>query len=152
MTNRNREAFCGLYCGACPVYLNRTDSWIVKVVMEQHGIAIEALRCEGCRSGTLSPSCRDCPVRDCAKSKGLDSCSACPEMPCEWISGFSPERPHGKERVGNLRFLREHGPDAWLDHQAAQWTCTQCGRVASWYETTCAQCGSDLPVGYECRQ
>jgi hypothetical protein len=148
MTARNKEAYCGLYCGACPVYLNRTDSWIVKVVMEQYGIAIEDLHCKGCRSGTLSPSCRDCPARDCAKSKGLDSCSACPELPCEQIAGFSPERPHGKERVSSLRFLRDHGSQAWLDQQATQWTCTHCGRVGSWYEQTCADCGATLPAGW----
>jgi len=149
MLNRNLEAFCGLYCGACPVYLKRADDWIVKIVLEEHGLAFEALHCEGCRSSELSPSCQNCLTRDCAKSKDLDSCSSCDLMPCERIAGFGNVRPHGKEVVGNLTFLRDKGSDAWLEAQARQWQCVACGRVGSWYETVCSACGGQLPAGYE---
>jgi Protein of unknown function (DUF3795) len=82
ITDRKLEAFCGLYCGACPVYLNRADDWIVKIMLEEHGVTFDDLHCEGGRTDTLSPSCQKCVVRDCAKSKGLDSCSGCGELPC----------------------------------------------------------------------
>jgi hypothetical protein len=149
MANRNLEAFCGLYCGACPVFLNRADDWIVKVVLEQHGLAFEDLHCEGCRTDTLSPSCRDCDTRDCAKNKGLDSCSGCDELPCERISGFRTLRPHGGEVIGNLKAIKDHGSETWLTDQAAQWQCASCGRVGSWYEQACGECGTHLPAGYE---
>lgn len=149
MTNRNTEAFCGLYCGACPVYLKREDDWIVKIVLEQHGLAFENLHCEGCRTDTLSPSCQNCLVRDCAKSKGLDSCSGCDAMPCERITGFGAVRPHCGEVVGNLTSLRDYGFEPWLTNQVVKWQCTQCGRVGSWYEQTCAECGTALPAGCE---
>jgi hypothetical protein len=149
VTNRNLEAYCGLYCGACPVYSSREDDWIVKSVLEQHGLTIDELHCEGCRSGTLSPSCQVCATRDCAKSKGLDSCSGCEAFPCGRISDFGSARPHGKDVITNLTFLREHGSEAWLAQQAVKWTCSTCGRVGSWYETTCAQCGKPLSAGYD---
>ena len=149
MTNRNLEAYCGLYCGACPLYLKRADDWIVKVVLEEHGLAFEDLHCEGCRTDTLSPSCQNCAVRDCAKSKGLDSCSGCDELPCERITGFGTVRSHGGEVVGNLEAIQDHGSRKWLADQAAQWQCSNCGRGGSWYEITCGECGAHLPAGYE---
>jgi len=146
--NRNLEAFCGLYCGACPVYLKREDDWIVKTVLEQHELAFDDLHCEGCRTESLSPSCQNCAVRDCAKNQGLDSCSSCDELPCEQIAIFGHIRPHAGEVVGNLLALRHHGSEKWLANQAKQWACITCGRVGSWYERVCAECGSTLEAGY----
>ena len=151
MENLNLEASCGLYCGACPVYLRREDDWIVKIVLEQHGLAFDDLYCEGCRSGALSPSCRDCATRDCAKSRGLDSCSGCDEFPCERIFGFGSVRPHGREVMGNLQAIRDRGAAQWLADQAMQWQCTRCGRAGSWYEPVCGACGAKLPAGYDVR-
>jgi len=149
MSSRDLEAFCGLYCGACPVYLKRADDWIVKIVLEEHGLAFEDLHCEGCRTNTLSPSCQYCAVRDCAKSKGLDSCSGCSEFPCPRIAGFGSVRPHGSEVVGNLESIRDRGSEKWLADQAIQWQCSTCGRRGSWYETVCGKCEGQLPAGYE---
>jgi len=149
MVDRSVEAFCGLYCGACPVYLKREGDWIVRHVLKEHALSMETLHCEGCRTDMLSPSCQHCVVRDCAKQKGLDSCSQCAEMPCEGIAGFGSGRSHGCEVIGNLTFLRDNGSKAWLASQAAQWQCPMCGRVGSWYETTCSQCGTALPAGYD---
>lgn len=51
---------CGLYCGWCPYYLMGTKGF----------------KCEGCweRKG--------CPIRDCAKARGLKLCTLCNEFPC----------------------------------------------------------------------
>ena len=149
MASRNAEASCGLYCGACPVYLKRGHDWIVKKVLEEHGMALEDLHCDGCRADVLSPSCQHCTTRDCAKRKGLGSCSHCSEMPCERIFGCGTVRPHGVEIVGNLMFLRDKGSGAWLTAQDAQWRCKSCGHVGSWYERTCEQRRAQLSAGYE---
>jgi len=148
MTERNKEAYCGLYCGACPVYLKREGDWIVQVVVEQYGLSFEALRCEGCRSDVLSPSCMDCGIRDCAQRKGLDSCAPCGEFPCKEIAGFGAVRPHGAEAVPNLKAIRRDGAEQWRIDQAAHWACNQCGTVGSWYEQVCPTCGSVLPSGW----
>ena len=149
MTIRNLEAYCGLYCGACPVYLKREDDWIVKIVLEEHELAFEDLHCEGCRTDTLSPSCRNCAVRDCAKSKGLGSCSGCDGLPCKRIAGFGTVCSHGGEVIANLKSIRDHGSEKWLTDQVTQWQCSTCGYVGSWYERTCGECGTPLPAGYE---
>ncbi len=147
--NRNLEAYCGLYCGACPVYLHRENDWIVKTVLNQQGLTIDELHCEGCRSDILSPSCQDCKTRDCAVQRGLDSCSACEQLPCDRILVFGSDRPHGLEVMGNLIALHDHGSEVWLDREAVRWACTRCGRAGSWYESVCPQCGEGLPSGHQ---
>jgi hypothetical protein len=147
MTDRNLEAYCGLYCGACPVLLRRPDDWVFRTVREHLGAEAD-LVCRGCRSGTVSVSCRDCDVRDCAQSRDLDSCSACPEMPCDRLVDKSTRLPHTAEILDNLARLRDAGPDVWLVEQARHWTCPSCRQTGSWYETVCADCGRPLPAGH----
>lgn len=147
MSNRNLEAYCGLYCGACPVYLQQYDGWLVQAVTEYFKCERTDLRCHGCRSETISLSCRDCDRRDCTTSKGFDSCSACPEMPCDRMSNY--QLPHMSKAVPNLEALRDRGSDAWLAEQAEQWKCPSCGKTGSWYEQICARCDTALSSGHE---
>ena len=146
MTNRNLEAYCGLYCGSCPVYLKEFDSSLVQAVLEHFECSEADLDCHGCRAETISLSCRDCDRRDCAQSKGFDSCSACPEMPCDLQKNF--RLPHASEILPNLEALRDRGSSTWLAEQAEQWRCTTCGRIGSWYEQACPDCGGALPAGH----
>jgi hypothetical protein len=146
MNDRNLEAYCGLYCGACPVYLQQYDGRLVQVVAEHFDCEADDLRCQGCRSNTVSLSCRDCDRRDCAQSKGFDSCSACPEMPCARMTNY--RLPHMSEAVPNLEALRDRGSGAWLDEQAGHWRCPSCGKTGSWYEQICAECGAPLSSGH----
>jgi len=147
LIDRNLEAFCGLYCGSCPVRLKRKDDWLYQAVRERFAEKDEDLLCRGCRSDVLSASCRDCEKRDCAVAKGLDSCASCPEMPCDRLNSF--RLPHAAEIVPNLEALRDRGHEAWLTEQAKQWRCAQCGRAGSWYERVCTDCGATLPAGHE---
>ena len=146
MTDRTAEAYCGLYCGACPVLLKREQDVIYRAVREHWSASTEDLDCLGCRSEVLSVSCRDCPKRDCAQARGLDSCATCPEMPCDKLTF---RLPHAAEIVPNLTALRDHGPSVWLEQQEAKWRCPSCGRMGSWYERSCPDCGAMLPAGHE---
>jgi len=145
MVDRNLEAYCGLYCGACPVLLKREDDAIHRAVREHFDAEPEDLFCRGCRSDVLSVSCRDCAKRDCAQQRGLDSCATCPEMPCDKLTF---RLPHASEIVPNLEALRDRGSHAWLAEQAKHWQCPSCGHTGSWYERICAQCGTELPAGH----
>ncbi len=147
MSQQDFEAVCGLYCGACPVRLQRTDDWIYQWVREHFKAEDKDLVCHGCRTDVLSVSCRECPKRDCAQTKGFDSCAVCPEMPCDKLQGL--DLGHGAEIIPNLEALRARGSAAWLAEQAEKWRCPSCGRVGSWYERICADCGTDLPAGHD---
>jgi len=147
VTDRSLQAYCGLYCGSCPVHLKQFDNWIVQAILRRFECTEADLDCHGCRAETISLSCRDCDRRDCAQSKGFDSCSPCPEMPCERMQGY--RLPHMSEAVPNLQALRERGSEAWLAEQAKHWTCPSCGKTVSWYEQVCLQCGSALASGHQ---
>jgi hypothetical protein len=147
MTDRNKEAFCGLYCGACYFFLAEERGTLAEMAASR-GRTLEATLCHGCRTETLSSSCRVCAVRDCAQARRLTSCSECADMPCNEIRRVAALRPHLVEIVGNLERLRDIGSAAWLAEQADLWACPECGKTRAWYETACSQCASPLPSGY----
>ncbi|MFC2078788.1 DUF3795 domain-containing protein [Candidatus Bipolaricaulota bacterium] len=147
MIDRNLEAYCGLYCGSCPVHLKQFDNWLVQAVLERLKCTEADLDCHGCRAETISLSCRDCDRRDCAQSKGFDSCSTCSEMPCDRMRSY--RLPHMSEAVPNLMALRERGSNAWLAEQAEHWACASCSKTGSWYEQVCPQCGTTLASGHQ---
>jgi hypothetical protein len=148
MSPRHLEAFCGLYCGACYFYLTGQRGTLAETAASR-GRTIEDTLCHGCRTHVLSSSCRLCAVRDCAKARGLTSCSECEDMACGEIQRMAALRPHLVEIVGNLERLRRAGSAAWIAEQAAHWACPSCGTPGSWYETACTHCGASLPAGYE---
>ncbi len=67
--------------------------------------------CVSCRAGSGDP---DCPVRLCAKEKGIEICPACPEYPCAKFDAFFERCPVLKS---DNALLREQGMDAWAKMQ-----------------------------------
>jgi hypothetical protein len=62
---------CGIYCGTCPKYLaprDRDTAYLEKTSKET-GLPLEEIRCDGCLSANVYPSCRDCRhgFRRCAE-------------------------------------------------------------------------------------
>lgn len=79
--------YCGYNCHLCaarsedPVVRQKlVDGW-KKYLGHQHYTA-DNVKCDGCRSeGQVAD--KACPVRPCAKAKGMDSCVDCNEFPCK---------------------------------------------------------------------
>ncbi len=65
----NLVACCGLYCGACPAYLNE--------------------KCEGCQQSKRNGWCG---VKKCAQEKGISTCAQCSQYPnpmdCKKFNNF----------------------------------------------------------------
>ena len=57
-TEIDKLAYCGLYCGACPLYLATRAGTLDSLV--SHGMGAEHLRCLGCRSEKVSVYCLNC--------------------------------------------------------------------------------------------
>ncbi len=171
---QNLAAACGLYCGACFIYLagKRGDSeslaWIATGLSEQLGQAgsgmpplkkgpevsedlgqileVKDLACEGClSSGAVFVICRVCAFRACALEKGLTHCSQCPDSPCQELVDFSNDIfPHHDEVLANIRRQRDIGIDAWIAEQEERWRCPHCGCATDWYASQCPDCGAAL--------
>ena len=136
-------AFCGLFCGACSVYIGSTeDPARLEKLAARLGTKPEDLRCRGCRSGEVGVHCRDCEFKACAKGRGIAFCSECGEYPCAKLEAFQKERPHRNELWNDLGRIREAGAAAWIREKLGEYACPACGTVNSAYDLACRSCGA----------
>jgi hypothetical protein len=146
----NLVAPCGLYCGACPMYLasQQKDGQKIEALHKQFSsgnmkLAVEDLLCDGCiANGRIASFCRKCGIRDCASKKTKSQrCSECSDFACSRITGFNNDGMlHHAEVLENLRQLRGMGIKEWTKHEAARWSCPQCKSQISWYDAECSKC------------
>jgi len=134
---------CGLFCGACDVYLANLAGTVAELASKWDKTE-EELHCTGCLSPETAVYCSDCELRDCATARGIASRAECPDMPCEALSRFAAgEMPHHQTVIENLRRIQQIGPEAWVSEQLVRWRCA-CGQRFMWYEKTCPSCGANL--------
>ncbi len=129
--------YCGLYCGGCQAF-QETEAGL------RRGPEGEAPACQGCASSVLTPWCRDCEIKTCARSKGLRYCLPCGEYPCAKLTAFvnDPRYPYHRAVQRDMLRLKEIGIDAWLREQPARWICPSCGSTFHWFARRCGQCGT----------
>ncbi len=113
-----RVAFCGLTCEACPIHLAtreenkeeqaRMRAEIVQLSREQYGLTFslaEITDCDGCREEAkrLFSACVNCPIRKCAREKGLENCAYCADYTCAHLEQFLKSEPACRERLDTIR-------------------------------------------------
>jgi hypothetical protein len=147
VNKENLVAPCGLYCGACPMYLatqendeKRLSSLFSSGTMK---FSREDLLCDGCiGGGRVATFCLKCAIRDCASDKTKTRrCSECADFPCSRITDFNNDGMlHHAEVLENLRQLRAMGIKDWTKHEEERWQCSKCKARISWYEPECSKC------------
>lgn len=88
--------YCGHDCARCITYIatRRNDDNLRRrahsFYKESLGldIPLEKFNCEGGRSRNVFELCKECPFVKCCKGHSVDSCSKCPEYPCNEISDY----------------------------------------------------------------
>lgn len=141
------DAFCGLYCGACEIFL-MNELGRIKEKAKEWDMKIEDLECFGCKSNQNAIYCRDCFFKECAASKELDFCVECIDFPCNKLRDFRNDKfPHHSIVLKNLEIIKEKGYKYWLVDQENRWKCKKCGLKFTWYEESCDNCGEKL---YNC--
>jgi hypothetical protein len=151
VSDRNLVGVCGIYCGACLIYRAHKDN-DQKLIhyLEDNGLSKVLIRCEGCVSGDVSPTCAQCKLRDCARKKGLTFCFECKDMPCSMIVELAEKRsktdnlPHLILCPDNLQLLKRNRVQEWLKQQERRWKCNECGKKMHWYSKSCADCGTEF--------
>lgn len=131
---------CGLYCGACGVYVaTRDGNEKFKAVMGNlYGTRPEETECLGCMQTDpptkLYAFCQSCPMRSCAKSKGYYSCHQCAEWPCDKVEhfGFATGIRVMKRAIPLWRAkVAESGDEAgsveWARAECERYHCVSCG-------------------------
>lgn len=141
-------AVCGLYCGACPVYIatQTKDEEKQKALLKQFSSRpIEDLLCDGCiGGGRLFPSCRTCAIRACPNDKqDVVRCSDCPDLPCSRITNLNNAGlVHLREVLQNLEQIQKMGITKWAKYEEERWQCPKCHLPVAWYDTKCSNCGA----------
>ena len=145
-------ASCGLYCGACPMYLatqskdeSRLKSMFRQFSSSKMNWKMEDLLCDGCRgTGQLATFCRKCAIRDSAATKTKTKlCSDCSEYACTRITAFNNDGMlHHAEVLANLRQLKSVGLKEWAKQEEEKWACPSCRGRMGWYDAKCPKCGT----------
>ena len=142
------DAPCGLYCGACDA-LNSFREGRSEEHAKLAGEDPELVKCAGCKTDVNAIYCVGCDFRDCTRDKGIEFCSECEDFPCAKLVAFrNDEHPHHSSVLKNLETIRDKGLDAWLKEQEERWSCPECGKGFTWYDSKCEACGAGL---YDCR-
>ena len=136
MADLKYVTYCGLYCRLCANMARipgqaaelrhslELEGWDQHVMPHSEGgrefwevlgeMAQAAERCPGCRGGCGWP---DCPMRKCARARGLDVCSECEEYPCEHVKELARRYP---ALIADGLRQREVGMERWIREQEAR--------------------------------
>ena len=110
VNDKGMVAACGLYCGACKVFLK--DS------------------CPGCneddaKKHSMSGWHKRCPVRSCCRADGVSSCAGCQKhsdpKACSKFNSFIAKIfgfIFRSDRAACVRRIREIGPEAFASEMA----------------------------------
>lgn len=140
-----RDAYCGLYCGACLIFIKTENGTIAELAAEMN-MSPEELSCYGYKSEKTSPWCSNCALKTCAREKKLEFCNLCNNYVCNDLQGFidDPEYPYHLVVQKNLNAIAKNGLEAWLSAQDKRWRCSACGEKTAWKEEQCRSCGAKV--------
>jgi hypothetical protein len=138
--NKSLMAPCGLYCGACGVYVATRDEneKLKRAMGNLYGTPPEETACLGCMQPdppeTLYGYCTQCQIRSCVRGKGFYSCHQCDGWPCHLVDDFGYATgvrvmkraiPVWREKVGE--YGDEKGSVKWARAECERYHCPVCG-------------------------
>lgn len=137
-------AVCGLYCGACGIYIATQENDVAKLenyakMMNQ---TIDETRCNGCRSSVVTNYCKICKFTKCAAEKGISFCGECKEYPCNELKEFQAMMPHRAELWESQEQIKAVGWEKWMIERQLYFSCKQCKTVNTAYDMKCRKCGA----------
>jgi hypothetical protein len=160
--NKSLRAPCGIFCGACAIYIARRDNneKLTNIICALWKVKPEEAKCFGCMQSDppqkLFGHCYKCTIRDCAKSKGIYSCHQCKEWPCGIIedSDLASVLPssvrNSIKRVWKRAIplwrdkVAKHGDEQgsleWARAEAERYHCPDCGRPLFRSAQKCSRC------------
>ena len=106
-------AYCGITCSSCDAYLAtqaNDQAQLEKVAaawreqFDPH-ITAAAIVCDGCLAdeGRLAGYCGMCPIRGCAKERGVASCAYCDDYVCDKLQEHLSHAPEMRELLDAMR-------------------------------------------------
>jgi len=110
---RKIVAPCGLVCNECEAYAATqagdagSTAALAREWRGRYGIAFgrDDIWCDGCTSGSerTTRHTRQCPIRPCARERGLASCAECNEYRCGRLKRLYQVAPQAMETLEAIR-------------------------------------------------
>ncbi len=141
----NLVSACGLYCGACGIYLATQENDTEKIL--QYALVLnqscDETLCDGCGAVRKSAHCSKwCTFIDCKEEKGVNFCVDCDEFPCNELNEFKSKIPHRIEILNLQNRMKEIGLEKWLEEMKEYFSCSNCKTVNTAYHLDCRKCGT----------
>lgn len=135
---------CGLFCISCGIYTSTQENNTENLhrIADRTKIPFADIKCNGCRSETLTAYCKNCHMRKCAAEKGIDFCGECTDYPCQELKEFQSQMPHRAELWKSQQRIKEIGWEKWYLEMAEYYSCKACGTMNGWYDFKCRNCGN----------
>jgi len=141
---------CGMYCGACAVYLAGKEGGELRSDMAKKlGIPEEKVGCVGCGNLLSTKGIKICEVLRCLETSGKNFCFECDKFHmgnCEHIEKIFKNQleKNGLNLRENLLELESSTPEEWLEEKSRKWLCKSCGSRIAIGTTNCNRCGKPL--------
>lgn len=146
---------CGMYCGACSVYLACSEGGeLRKSVAKSLSVPEDKINCKGCGELSVRQEQKICDILRCLEKREFDFCFECEEYHAEQCEYFDKMfschlEENGLDLRQSLRRLEELSEEGWLDFNAKKWICRSCGAPIFIGATRCYRCGNplgDIPI------
>ena len=141
---KNLLSPCGLYCGVCAIrtaYLSGKPTFIAAIA-KAYSVNPEKVKCEGCLSEAPFVYCAVCPIKSCARNKGLEGCYLCGDWPCDTVEQFPFDQAR-REIKRAIPIWRKLGTEKWIEHETTLYVCKSCGARLFRGARRCHECGAD---------
>ena len=119
-------AYCGIYCGACELYLDGKK---------------DGKKCKRCTHPGMESKCG---IFNCAKEKKMANCGLCDSFEsCEKLLKHHEEKLYRKVARRTCEKIKADGMAATAETLKKRWTCKACNKLFPWNSTagTCPRCG-----------
>ncbi len=164
--NKALMAPCGLYCGACGVYIATRDGneKFRAIMANNFGTKLEETECLGCMQPDppmkIFSRSQTCPIRKCVNLKGYYSCHQCELWPCDKIetddsADILPSQvtklvlrvrkssiPVWRAKVAE--YGDENGSVEWVRAECERYHCPSCGKPLFRGAQHCRACKKPL--------
>ena len=113
---KNDIAPCGLACCFCELNEKNGLTKVWEMVGKAYGKTADEIKCRGCWEQDGCTIHDECETLECAKEKGIDSCSECIGFPCEKLHpalDLAERLPHNI-KLYNLCRIKRIGPEEFL--------------------------------------
>jgi len=127
---------CGMNCSLCSAYQSQ------KYDLKMKGI--NRTCCPGCIE--RGEHCKYKSCAGCGAGKGdVRFCFECEDYPCQHMKSLD-KRYRTKYHLSmlyNLKHIKEHGIDAFLEAEQSKWACPNCGEPICCHIGVCLNCDLD---------